>query len=275
VAEQALEPRPKSPWTPSYSVSVLGSAPADIDDVAQAVPAHQENLSETAPGVSVSDERVEHHVETGAASPDIQVDEADTARETDFPDITKPIGIGIDTAEVRLWLLRCIQPLPDRCSLPIFSQLSLTEQTLEPRPKSPWTPSYSVSVLGSAPAEIDEVAQAVPAQQEDLSETIPEVSVSDKGVEQHAVHEDCNTHDTGGATPGIQLDETDVIPGNTSQDVDSARVAGVSEVRFSVPLDSRYRLVSHLALAPAAGAADSRASPQISMDTFVFRQRPG
>jgi hypothetical protein len=114
LAKQTLEPHPKSPWTPSYSVSVQGSHAVEAIERAQfgqAALTQQDDLS--GPGAAVSNGYIEHQAETGdlkthgtsvAADPDIRVGQADAGPEIEFSDLgtIKPvIGIGIDVTGVR------------------------------------------------------------------------------------------------------------------------------------------------------------------------------
>jgi hypothetical protein len=152
--------RPKSPWTESYSVSVQGSLDPTGAEVRiqrgcatmlpETDPLHQDRLLLSQVGEKSQSEP------TGA----VEWTSGTADRRAD------------PQAEHITWPALVIEPSAD-------VQISIEEQTLELRPASPWTPSYSVAVQGSHIDffEIPFVSESPPSQ------TPPAQTASFPGVE--------------------------------------------------------------------------------------------
>ncbi|KAK7044230.1 hypothetical protein VNI00_007952 [Paramarasmius palmivorus] len=151
TTEVTEEPsRPKSPWTPSYSVSRQGSPAPPVPELPK--------TEETEPVELVNEETVaDVKMDEQAATPEVHVSQAD---ETDVPptsaDASEQANEDVIKAE----------------------DLAATDADVPPRPTSPWTPSYSVSVQGSPqppasdlPAEAAHEAVVQPPAEESSSQS--------------------------------------------------------------------------------------------------------
>ncbi|KAG2133654.1 uncharacterized protein EDB93DRAFT_1173961 [Suillus bovinus] len=119
--------RPKSPWSPSYSVMTQG------------------------PGVPVEEHVTAYEGDDDAApaqsqTPEIIIDEVDA--------VVSEVGADMEVSEFQIEVLQVAE-----------EQVALGELE-EPHPKSPWTPSYSVTVQGNVAQtneELDNLEQLPPS----------------------------------------------------------------------------------------------------------------
>jgi hypothetical protein len=95
-----------------------------------------------------------------------------------------------------------------------------TGQAHEPHPKSPWTPSYSVSVQGSprkAAMDVPQFEQAAPVDNGQDAGIVTDVALqaaSDDRIDQEAPSDEYETQSNSAENPEIQLEKTDVRPGD-------------------------------------------------------------
>ncbi|KIM85024.1 hypothetical protein PILCRDRAFT_378567 [Piloderma croceum F 1598] len=151
--------RPKSPWTPSYSVTTQGPGELNIlKNVAESeerenIPLTKESTPEIVVGGVDTVDTAEPAKESGnaldsQAGADAQRHDAEVSTQVDGSTqedhTTKPQSLAIDVSTSSLQ----------------------SEEPTEERPKSPWTPSYSVITQGSSPhesAELDQLDQLSPS----------------------------------------------------------------------------------------------------------------
>ncbi|KAH7930187.1 hypothetical protein BV22DRAFT_80986 [Leucogyrophana mollusca] len=140
--------RPRSPWTPSYSVITQGSTTSlDVVETKE----EEQNESEAAPETS---EVVAEAVESAAESQDVPTVTIDTQVLHDEPEAVSELASSVEIQETTIERSPSLGP---------------AEQE-EARPASPWTPSYSVTTQGNTlqhDAELDELEQ-LPASVADL-----------------------------------------------------------------------------------------------------------
>ncbi|KAJ7170627.1 hypothetical protein C8R43DRAFT_980281 [Mycena crocata] len=153
VQESEIE-RPKSPWTPSYSVTTQG------------------------PGISASDE--EEIAELPVLPPPVEMNTNDL----------EPLA-ALDSAETPGEPTVTVTGIEDGDIEP-----EATPSSDSPRPKSPWTPSYSVVVQGSPRSALDLLAQEDPVQEDPVEEEpaqeglAQEESVREEHVQEEPVQEE-------------------------------------------------------------------------------------
>ncbi|KAF7978796.1 hypothetical protein HWV62_44554 [Athelia sp. TMB] len=162
VQPSAEEP-PKSPWTPSYSVTNQGPVVEDLEI---------EQLAQLPPPVTGA----ATHEEGAVAQPEIS--NAQVSRVPSI-DVTKSFDVqetnslhNISAAEEAV-----VTKSPSQLSINLPATITTSE---EERPKSPWTPSYSVTRQGSVtkdPAELDDSEQLPPPK----SPWTPSYSVTRQG----------------------------------------------------------------------------------------------
>jgi hypothetical protein len=199
--------RPKSPWTPSYSVHVLQDNAQEseeldqLDQLPQAITAKQPPV-ETVSEDTASDARVEDNVTPLPATPEIRVGSEQSEVASDrraeperpkspwTPSYTVTTLQG-DSAEKE-------DEVTEQPAAPRTPEIRISgEPSSEPqpditnesdRPKSPWTPSYSVHVLKDNAQEaeeldqLDQLPEAVTAKQPPV-ETVSEDTAPDACVE--------------------------------------------------------------------------------------------
>ncbi|ESK89018.1 hypothetical protein Moror_13137 [Moniliophthora roreri MCA 2997] len=148
--------RPKSPWTPSYSVTSQGPGIAAEEEIPEI-----EQLSSTAQTEEVSSAGTEVPV-VNVVIPETAEGEADTKKE----ELQRPKSPWTPSYSV----LQQGSPVPVMKELEETAEAAPEEkQELEPvtesaegpaRPKSPWTPSYSVSRQGSPALPVSDLPTA-------------------------------------------------------------------------------------------------------------------
>ncbi|KAJ6531742.1 hypothetical protein B0H19DRAFT_454327 [Mycena capillaripes] len=175
-------PRPSSPWTPSYSVSVQGSplpvttqlldADKPVVDIDQSAAAAEEMVDVAEAAVDSVPDIVQPTVDTSALEAPVEPPRpsspwtpsysvlvqgsplpvatrlADSAHDADdlVGDVQQPEGAEqVQTADVAE---PAVDPVPDVVQ-PTMDTSALEAPVDAPRPSSPWTVSYSVSVQGS------------------------------------------------------------------------------------------------------------------------------
>ncbi|KAL4268573.1 hypothetical protein AB1N83_001782 [Pleurotus pulmonarius] len=175
--------RPKSPWTPSYSVMQVGSGVEVVDQISEEVA--PDPAITAVPNAEPSELQSERPSSTwtpsysttsqGSRSPSPLPDVEDPATEPsseataaeDVPIVTETTSeLSADTAEPPSIMITP-QPQSDEVEVPPALEIETkVEQDIPERPKSPWTPSYSVTT--QVPPPVGEVV--------DLP--VPEVAVS-------------------------------------------------------------------------------------------------
>jgi hypothetical protein len=183
--------RPASPWTPSYSVMTLGPEIADKVADAESSPAPNE------PEVVDDNQPVPRLPQYDSLLPE-KITEP-LGFEVDFPAANEPGSIGsvlhnevpvVDDAE---------KPSPHKeDSLPLIIDPSLDAPAEERRPKSPWTPSYSVTTVGNTLPDTSEA---------DGSEQLSQAR--QKVVAKHSTGEDFVTEPTAREPKLVEVQVTD------------------------------------------------------------------
>ncbi|KZT22365.1 hypothetical protein NEOLEDRAFT_1171378 [Neolentinus lepideus HHB14362 ss-1] len=131
------EERPKSPWTPSYSVTIQGGAGTGVADNDEELA----ELSQLPPPaeIEVTEDQAQSEPQITITEPqgDLAAEEERLAVQGEPTDEPSAESQEADT--------RALSPVPD--------------DVQEERPKSPWTPSYSVTTVGSGLQESEIAAQ--------------------------------------------------------------------------------------------------------------------
>ncbi|TFK47856.1 hypothetical protein OE88DRAFT_1665536 [Heliocybe sulcata] len=160
------EERPKSPWTPSYSVSTQGGAGTGVADNADELA----ELSRLPPPEveAKDDEAIQPEPQVTLTEYQTEIAPAEEKLATD-DQFTNEISVERDEVGSRV-----LSPVLD--------------DVQEERPKSPWTPSYSVTTVGSGlqepeiasqEHEIEQLESLPPAvTAEEMSTEIPQVVLS-------------------------------------------------------------------------------------------------
>ncbi|KAI3618190.1 hypothetical protein WG66_005846 [Moniliophthora roreri] len=144
VQEKEELQRPKSPWTPSYSVLQQGSpvpVMKELEETAEAAPEEKQELEPVEASVAsevISETSVADVVDAPVEEEEVATEaEVNEQAKTDVPTVVVPVSEQED------------------------KNYEVTESAEGPaRPKSPWTPSYSVSRQGSPALPVSDLPTA-------------------------------------------------------------------------------------------------------------------
>jgi len=135
-SDEAKEDRPKSPWTPSYSVITQGNAvhePAELDELDQLPPSVIESAQQLGSGTFVEAGTVEHS-EPAAADAPVDIDHIDDrirqAQPADIP-ATNIITAGVELTSATV--IRVDTAVPKEEDEAILAVSSLSEDDIPPQ----------------------------------------------------------------------------------------------------------------------------------------------
>ncbi|KDQ24652.1 hypothetical protein PLEOSDRAFT_1097798 [Pleurotus ostreatus PC15] len=255
VASDPIE-RPKSPWTPSYSVMQVGSGVEVVDQVSEEDPPVGDLTSPVVPKTEVSEPERPSSTWTPSYSttsqgsrspsplPDVEQPATEPLSEVtaveDIPTVVEAKSqLLADVAEPPSIMITS-QPQSDEAEAPPALEVETkVEQDIPERPKSPWTPSYSVTTQGSplvesaelphppiesdtTPAIIDDVSSPVPPPVVEVVELpVPEVAESMAEVAPQPINvEPVSSHEEDEATtvePVLDAEPSSVLGSSTDE----------------------------------------------------------
>ncbi|CAL1716485.1 unnamed protein product [Somion occarium] len=153
-----VDAAPARPWTPSYSVSRQGSSPLqtpasleDVPQVAAEVPEVKELETPAVGGPIVVEQVVEEPAQlTEVVQP---IEEPAPTKEIVQPEPAEEVKPSVNEDEAETEQTPAVPEVPriDIATEPAVQEVPSTNGVEIERPKSPWTPSYSVSQQGSSP----------------------------------------------------------------------------------------------------------------------------
>ncbi|TFK40315.1 hypothetical protein BDQ12DRAFT_734312 [Crucibulum laeve] len=198
ASEQQAEPHSEeraSPtsWVPSYSVSNQGSPLPKTKELVEDVSATALSEPDTVSGHTLEQQEIETSINTVAAEPEASDPTEDVPTEEVHSQEEPSSGVATP-----------IVVIIDETGHEDQSHNSVTAEASEGRPKSPWTPSYSVSRQGlDSPLEEAEIDNLKP-----LSTRTPDVAfVSDIEASVSDSTEEGSTAVEGEARPTMQTSE--------------------------------------------------------------------
>lgn len=167
------EERPKSPWTPSYSVTSQGSVhdQAEVEDIVELPssgfkPIDQPDIGEASVSqfsIPEAAAQGDQNVLQGLHDQPVVVPSIDVTETQELPSVRfvhESTGVEQKYDIVAPTQLQSLaDELTPRSPLQLVTNMSQDLTEAEDRPKSPWTPSYSVTTQGSAAQDSEDLHQ--------------------------------------------------------------------------------------------------------------------